>query len=70
MVAEGIKELKKELKVKAAELETLKGVNLELHAHCRELTSALFNEIPQERREKFFEKQESKVGGNVIPFVK
>lgn len=50
-----IKNLKNEIKSKNAEIEMLKSVNLSLHAHYRELTSALYDKIPQEEREELFE---------------
>ncbi|WP_371192944.1 hypothetical protein [Glaciecola sp. SC05] len=64
-----IKKLKENIKNKNTELEKLKRVNLILHAHCRELTSALYNKIPQEEREGLFERSvTTKNESNIIPF--
>jgi predicted transcriptional regulator len=64
-----IERLESEIKTKNAEIETLKRVNLSLHAHCRELTSALYDKIPQEEREGLFEKSVGTSNdNNIIPF--
>lgn len=67
---EEVKSLEKKLEEKNAEIETLKLVNLKLHAHCRELTSALYNQIPQEVRKDLFHKKATAKGDNVISFIK
>lgn len=50
-----LKNTEAELEEKISEIELLKSVNERLHAHCRELTSALFELVPQEQREKLFD---------------
>ena len=50
-----LKNTEAELAEKISEIKLLKSVNERLHAHCRELTSALFELVPQEQREKLFD---------------
>ena len=63
-----IKALKEKLRGKEAEVEMLKRVNLNLHAHCLELTSALFDMLPQEDKKDLFERQIAMKSDNVTSF--
>ncbi|AOT07146.1 hypothetical protein [Pseudoalteromonas luteoviolacea] len=64
-----INSLKDEIKSKNDEIEMLKRVNLNLHSHCRELTTALYQKIPQEEREALFDKLLGDSNdSNIIPF--
>jgi CRISPR/Cas system-associated protein Csx1 len=50
-----LKNTEAKLAEKISEIKLLESVNKHLHAHCRELTSALFKLVPQEQREKLFD---------------
>ncbi len=50
-----LKKTETELAEKISEIKLLESVNKRLHAHCRELTSALFELVPQDQREKLFD---------------